>query len=115
MSVKPPISEVLATTIELLTPPGSWCQGTMARDARGEPCDHTSHRVVSRCVYGAISAAAGHDDALVDRVDEFLVEAWNTSASAINDGAHATQARVLEKLKQARNLALIREGTAPVE
>lgn len=42
----------------LIAEPGTWTQGSHAKDARGEPCDVESDDAVRWCAHGALDCAA---------------------------------------------------------
>jgi hypothetical protein len=47
--------EYLEALIALLSRPGSWTQGALARDAKGEHCSTFSKEAASRCLLGALT------------------------------------------------------------
>jgi hypothetical protein len=54
-------TDVLRDAAELLSMPGTWTQGTLARDAALNEVRPLDPKAVSRCLFGAIHKAAGVD------------------------------------------------------
>ena len=96
-------AERLRAARALLTPPGAWTRGALARDREGNRVECDSVRAVCWCAGGAISRATDRRDnetewRLLTKVVGFPVSFWN-------DAPGRTQADVLAALDAAIELA----------
>ena len=78
---------------ELLDNPNKWCQGTYARDAKGQPSDTLSHTTVSWCIIGAMDRCEYTTDETRD-LEHKLIKIMNVGIVSYQDAPERTFAEV---------------------
>jgi len=100
-----PENEVLIKARKLIEAPGTWTQGTMARDKSGKSCFLHLSDSVSLCMLGAISLASGDSghgsrfDLAHNAVLKFIHE--HDCVTSFNDAKGREQADVLAVMDEA--------------
>jgi hypothetical protein len=106
IAAQPPksVSDLLDRAAEILTAPGAWTQGELARDANGAPVLGPCYpEAVCFCLIGAVEAA-GASDLVEAATIEFLYDQLGLVASW-NDEPGRTQQEVVDRLRGAAALA----------
>lgn len=99
------VADVLDAAADLLSAPGAWTQGALARNALGKDAKVGEDKVCF-CMAGALVETSGPWSAAWAFLDKFLpnVRGANNTA-AFNDAPGRTQAEVIAKLREAANAA----------